>query len=61
MSQDPYNFPAFSKALMEHDAHLHGGPKPGEEAPDFVLPLVGGGLLRLSEFRTQKPVLLEFG
>lgn len=61
MSQDSYNFTAFSRELMEHDAHFHGGPKPGEEAPDFVLPLVGGGMLHLSDFRMQKPVLLEFG
>lgn len=36
------------------------GIQPGEIAPDFELPKVGGGTLRLSELRG-KPVLLHFG
>jgi peroxiredoxin len=33
----------------------------GMDAPDFRLPVVGGGDLRLSSFRGQQHVLLEFG
>ncbi len=36
------------------------GVNPGETAPDFELPRVEGGRLRLSELRG-KPVLLHFG
>jgi peroxiredoxin len=33
----------------------------GDEAPDFDLPTPEGERVRLSEFRGQKHVLLEFG
>lgn len=36
------------------------GIRPGELAPDFALPGVAGGTLRLSDFRGQL-VLLHFG
>jgi hypothetical protein len=36
------------------------GIRPGEIAPDFELPRVGGGSLRLGELR-DKPTLLHFG
>lgn len=36
------------------------GIQPGEPAPDFPLPRVGGGSLRLSDLRG-KPTLLHFG
>ena len=36
------------------------GIQPGDAAPDFELPLVGGGMVRLSALRGQ-PVLLHFG
>ncbi len=36
------------------------GIQPGEPAPDFELPQVGGGTVRLSALRG-KPVLLHFG
>lgn len=41
-------------------------PKPvyklevGDEAPDFALPATGGDLIRLSEFRGKKHVVLIF-
>jgi len=39
------------------------GPKPGDEAPDFELPLLGerARKVRLSSFRAKKPVALIFG
>lgn len=36
------------------------GIPPGQPAPDFALPQVGGGQLRLSDLRG-RPVLLHFG
>jgi hypothetical protein len=36
------------------------GILPGEMAPDFALPQVGGGSLRLSDLR-DTPILLHFG
>jgi hypothetical protein len=41
---------------------FHEGPNPGEAAPDFVLSRQDGlGLIRLSEYRDKKPVVLVFG
>jgi peroxiredoxin len=38
------------------------GPKPGDVAPDFVLPRSGGaGTVSLHEFRGRSPVVLIFG
>lgn len=36
------------------------GKKNGEMYPDFVLPKVGGGTLRLSDFRGRKVLLFQF-
>ena len=36
------------------------GPALGAEAPDFELPAVGGGTVRLSDFRGESPVVLVF-
>jgi AhpC/TSA family protein len=37
-----------------------GGLREGEMAPDFELPSAGGGDVRLSDYRGEKPVLLYF-
>jgi len=61
---DPdYNFEHFRTRHFLQD--LAGtlearGVAPGALAPDFGLPLVSGGIVRLSELR-DKPVLLHFG
>ncbi|MDQ3043584.1 MAG: hypothetical protein M3R06_00325 [Chloroflexota bacterium] len=58
-----YNFTHFRPKhfLLDVKLTLAGrGIQPGELAPDFALPLVGGGTLRLSELRGA-PVLLHFG
>jgi hypothetical protein len=39
---------------------INRGIQPGEIAPDFELPQVGGGWLRLNDLRGQ-PVILHFG
>jgi hypothetical protein len=58
-----YNFEHFrTRHLMldvEGTLH-HRGIQPGEMAPDFELPVIGSGTLRLSELRG-RPVLLHFG
>lgn len=62
-SPDEYNFEHFrlkhfiedSKATIEKR-----GIAPGEPAPDFEMPRVGGGHLRLSNLRG-RPVILHFG
>lgn len=35
-------------------------PEVGELAPDFTLPRIRGGLVRLSDYRGQQPVVLAF-
>lgn len=60
---EEYNFSHFRTRHFLNDmrgtAEGRGIP-PGEMAPDFRLPAVGGGWIRLSELRP-KPVLLRFG
>jgi hypothetical protein len=55
-----YNYDAFRKEMAWQNLHFHGGPQPGTPAPDFELPVLGGGSFRLSH-RSGKPVLIEFG
>ncbi|MBA3534395.1 MAG: redoxin domain-containing protein [Ardenticatenales bacterium] len=62
-SLDTYNFKHFGLEHILFDVKqivTSGGLRPGEQAPDFELPVVGGGQLRLSELR-DKPVILHFG
>ncbi len=63
MSLDEYNFEHFRTKHLLSDAKAtveERGIQPGEMAPDFELPRVGGGSLRLSELQG-KPVILHFG
>ena len=60
---DEYNFTHFRTRHLVRDGKRTAtdrGIAPGEPAPDFELPQVGGGALRLSAFRGH-PVLLHFG
>ena len=60
---EDYNFEHFSTKHLLSDAQAtieKRGIQPGEMAPDFELPRVDGGTLRLNELR-DKPVLLHFG
>src|SRR5687767_6097297 len=57
-----YNFEYFQMEHLLYDLMgmlTNRGIRPGQLAPDFSMPKVGGGLLRLSELR-YKPVLLHF-
>ena len=60
---DEYNFEHFRTRHLIYDVEgtiRTRGIPPGEPAPDFSLPHVGGGLLRLSDLR-DRPTLLHFG
>ena len=60
---EEYNFTHFRTKHLVQDGRRTAtgrGIQPGEPAPDFELPQVGGGTLRLSAFRG-RPVLLHFG
>ncbi len=62
-SFDEYNYVHFKTKVLIEDGRRTveaRGIKPGEEAPDFELPRVGGNTLRLSELR-DKPTILHFG
>jgi hypothetical protein len=62
-SFDEYNYEHFKTAVLVEDGRRTveaRGIKPGEMAPDFELPQVGGGSLRLSDLRG-KPTILHFG
>lgn len=63
LSTADYNFKHFraEHLLADAKATWEGrGIPPGEHAPDFDLPLVGGSSIRLADLRG-KPVLLHFG
>lgn len=62
-SAQEYNFEHFRATHFLEDVKRTTdatGIRPGELAPDFALPRVGGGTLRLQDLRG-KPVLLHFG
>ena len=61
MPDEPYNYDTFRRSMVHEDLRFTGGPGPGEPAPGFDLPAVGGGRFRLSAFRGVRPVLIEFG
>ncbi len=63
LSNEEYNFEHFRAKHLLSDAQAtieKRGVQPCKMAPDFELPRVGGGTLRLGELRG-KPVLLHFG
>ncbi len=60
---EEYNYEHFKTKVLLEDGQRTieaRGIKPGEIAPDFELPRVGGGTLRLSDLRG-KPTILHFG
>ena len=62
-SLEEYNYEHFKPKVLLEDGRRTieaRGIKPGEMAPDFELPQVGGGTLRLSELRG-RPTILHFG
>ena len=62
-SPEEYNFEHFQRKHLLEDSKAtleKRGIAPGEPAPDFEMPRVGGGHLRLSSLRG-RPVILHFG
>lgn len=60
---DDYNYSHFRVKQIVDDARhtvAADGVRPGQMAPDFDLPLVGGGTVRLHDLRG-KPALIRFG
>ena len=60
---DNYNFEHFKTKILLRDIERTAksqGIAPGELAPDFELPEIGGGSLRLSDLRG-RPTILHFG
>jgi hypothetical protein len=60
---DDYNFDRFERRHLLEDADRTWrgvGVRPGTLAPDFTLPIVGGGEFTLSR-ELARPVLLRFG
>ena len=61
--ESEYNFEHFTTGILIEDGKRTvkaNGICPGEFAPDFELPRVGGGSLRLSDLRG-RPTILHFG
>ncbi len=57
-----YNYESFTRSgSAGKAAAFMSSLRAGEEAPDFELPTLDGERIRLSQFRGQKHVLLEFG
>ena len=56
----PYNFENWRPTGQERTYFQEGVAKAGQMAPDFALPTLDGGEVRLSSLR-EKPVMLEFG
>lgn len=54
-----YNYSHFTPELMTE--RFDGGPRPGEMAPDFTAPTLEGDQIRLSAFRGNRHVVLQFG
>ena len=59
---DDYNYTTFTTSEARGKSSTFKTiARVGEEAPDFSLPTPEGQHVRLSEFRGEKHVLLEFG
>ena len=59
VAMEPEQRVAMMEFIARRETHA---PEVGTEAPDFELPLLGGTeRVRLSSFRSKKPVALIFG
>jgi peroxiredoxin len=59
---EPYNYETFTRTQgVGKSAEFKIRLRAGDEAPDFKLSTLEGEKVRLSQFRGQKHVLLEFG
>jgi len=61
-SADEYNYATFTTSEARGKTRVFANSlHAGEEAPDFDLPTLEGDRVRLSQFRGEKYVVLEFG
>jgi len=59
---DAYNYETFTRSQgAGKSTEFKTRLRAGDEAPDFALRTLEGETVRLSQFRGQKHVLLEFG
>jgi len=57
-----YNYASFSRSETQaRSDEFRTQLRAGDPAPDFELPLLDGGRIRLSEYQGNKHVVLEFG
>lgn len=62
IATDQYNYQSFSRSESAgRSGDFKQRLRAGEDAPDFELAGLDGGRVRLSHFRGQRHVLLEFG
>jgi peroxiredoxin len=65
MSEDPiadYNYSTFTTSEARGKTKAFANAiHAGDEAPDFDLPSLAGGRVKLSQFRGEKYVVLQFG
>ena len=59
---EAYNYETFTRSESAGKSNeFKNSLRAGDEAPDFELPTLEGDRVRLSSFRGNKHVLLEFG
>ena len=59
---DEYNYTTFTTSEARGKTKVFANAvRAGDEAPDFDLPTLEGERVRLSQFRGEKYVVLEFG
>jgi hypothetical protein len=59
---ETYNYESFSRSESAGKSNeFRSFLRAGEEAPDFELPTLDGGRVRLSALHGKRHVLLEFG
>jgi len=56
-----YAYQHFTRELLVEDLAWRGGPRPGQQMPEFDLPTTGGGRLRTADVTGVTPLLLTFG
>jgi peroxiredoxin len=65
MPEDPiseYNYSTFTTSEARGKTKVFANAvRAGDEAPDFELPTLDGGRVKLSQFRGEKYVVLQFG
>lgn len=60
MSDTTYRYGRFHRELLAHDMAFEGGPRPGDDFPDFHLTTVDGERVSKSDFVGAQPMLMVF-